>query len=481
MESEVVGLGRYAAAIRRRGWLVVAFTLILAAAAFGYSTTRPAQYSSTAQVLVSPYSSAQFNEPTFTTAQVDTQVAVMQSLSIATPVVAKLGLDETPSALLKSVSAASVGDTSTITVTVTRSSPTLAAKIANAMSDSYLAFRASHQPAGAKNTTAGVVITPAQPASHRSGRSPVFSGVLGGVIGLILGSIAAIVMAARDKSIGDEAALAGVTNGLPVLARIPRKRPGPRGSPARESPGSREALAYRFLAATVRALDGSRHKAARGDLVPTVVVISSAASGDGRTSVAANLALAAAATGQRVLLCDADQSNAGLTKILALPDVVTLDRVLRTNGAVDPARLARPAPGLLALGTHEASADSPTPLGNGSFARLVSNLVSVVDIVIVDTSPLLASAEALELARDADVLLLTVRERSSRRADVAEALERIQQVGGTVAGVVLTRSSVRHGVQRPSRRRASSVNARRSAVTPVAAAASTSPTDLSSR
>jgi len=481
VEGEVVGLGRYAAAVRRRGWVVVAITLLFAVAAFAYTATRPAQYSATAQVLIRPYSAAQYAEPVFTTEQVATQVAVMQSLSVAAPVVAKLGLDETPSTLLKSVSASAVGDTSVISVTVTRGSPQLAALIANAIGRSYLDFRAAGQPAGAKNRSSGIMISSAQPSPHPSSRSAAFGGVLGGVIGLVLGCILAIVLDARDKSIKDEATLADVTGGLPVLGRIPKTKTRTQRLASVDNPGSREVLAYRFLATTLRAFDRAREpRGAAGDR-PTLVLVASAAPGDGRTAVAANVAFAASVAGQRVLLCDADLTNPRLTRLLGLPSDVTFDRVLRGSTSFDRNRLAHPAPGLMALGTQEMASDTPAALGHGELPALLASLATVVDMVVLDTSPLLSSAEALELLADADIVLFVVRERSTKRADVTAALDRVRQIGGSVSGVVVTRSSVSVGTQRPSRRRASAAYASRSASTPVATAASAPPTDLSRR
>lgn len=441
MDGEVVGLARYAAAVRRRAWLVLAFALLFAIAAFGYTSTQPSTYKATAQVLIRPYSSSSFNEPVFSTEQVATQVQVMQSLSVAAPVVAQLGLDESPTVLLKSVTAAPVGDTSIISVTVSRKSPELAAQIANALGNSYLAFRADGQPAGANNDSPGNIISEAQPPLHAAGRSPVLAGVLGGVIGVILGCIAAIVIAARDRSIADESELARATGGLPVLGRIPKAKSGPRAIALLDAPQSAESLAYRFLATTVRVLDKGRHKAARGDVLPTVVLVVSAASGDGRTSVAANLALASATSGQRVLVCDGDVLNARLTELLGLTDEVTFDRVLAGQLSIAPDRLARPAPGLRALGTRRADVDHPLPMATNQFARMIRGLVNVVDLVVVDSAPLLSSAEALELVTDADMVLLTVREGASASPDVEAAVERIRQVGGTVSGVVVTRSS----------------------------------------
>ena len=248
MDSEVVGLGRYVRAVRRRGWIVVATILVFAVGAAGYVALRPAQYSATAQVLIKPYSAARFNEPVFTTEQVDTQVAVMQSLAVVTPVTKQLGLQESPSDLVKDVSAAAVGDTSIVSLTVTRDNAQQAAQIANAIGLSYLSFRAAQQPPGARTSSSGVIVNSALPPDHRAGTSPLRAGIFGAAVGLVIGCLIALLVARRDPSLADEAAVAEATGGLPVLGRVPKRRYHSGTLTLMERPGSSEALAYRFLA-----------------------------------------------------------------------------------------------------------------------------------------------------------------------------------------------------------------------------------------
>ncbi len=86
MDSDVVGLGRYWAAVRRRRWVVVACVVLFAGGFMAYVHVRPGSYEATAQVLLKPYSTSKFSEVPLTTGQVDTQVQVMQSLRIVKPV-----------------------------------------------------------------------------------------------------------------------------------------------------------------------------------------------------------------------------------------------------------------------------------------------------------------------------------------------------------------------------------------------------------
>ncbi len=477
MESEVVGLGRYVRAVRRRGWIVVATILVFAVGAAGYVALRPAQYSATAQVLIKPYSAAQFNEPVFTTEQVDTQVAVMESLAVVSPVTKQLGLQEAPSDLVKDISSAAVGDTSIVSITVTRDNPQEAAQIANAVGLSYLSFRASQQPPGARNSSSGVIVNSALPPTHPAGTSPLRAGIFGAAVGLVIGCLLALVVARRDPSLADEAAVAEVTGGLPVLGRVPKRRYRSGTLTLLERPGSSEALAYRFLATKLRVL--TERDAPSPESTPTVALVVSAAPREGRTSVAANLALAAAEAGRHVLLCDLDLTHPALTAMLASGRPVTVDDLLRGRREADLDSLARPAPTLFVLGTEETRRSAAASLGSGAFRRLVSRVASQVDLVVVDTSPLLSSADMLELLPQADVVLLTVRERFSTSADVTAALDQIGQLGGAVTGVVLTSSTSPTGTQRPTRRRANAAAAASSG--PPTAAASTAPTQASKR
>ncbi|MDX6307927.1 MAG: hypothetical protein QOI06_973 [Nocardioidaceae bacterium] len=481
MDSEVVGLGRYLSAIRRRGWIVLVAVVVFAVAVAGYIAARPNQYAATAQVLIKPYSTAKFTEPVFTTAQVDTQVAVMQSLAVVAPVVTKLHLPESPATLQKSISAAPVSDTSIIAVTVSRPNPTEAARIANALAESYLNFRSSGLPAKATGSFA-VIVGHAQPPDHPAGTSPVFGGVAGALLGLILGCAAALIASRRDPSLPDEAAVAAATTGMPMLGRIPRAK-SKSGRPALlERPTSRESLAYRFLTSSIRALGPDRPgRSGTATAAPKIVLIVSAGPREGRTSVAANVALAAADAGQRVLLCDADLTKPGLTELLGEGSDVTLERLLRRDVPVDLGLLARPVPHLYLLGAEETATSQASLLGNGRFHDLIASFAGLVSLVVVDTSPLLSSADMLELVPQADVVLFVVRERVSTESDIASASELVRQVGGTVDGIVLTGSSSSMGAQRSTRRRASSPKARTSPSEPAEAGSSSPPTQVSKR
>jgi Mrp family chromosome partitioning ATPase len=182
----------------------------------------------------------------------------------------------------------------------------------------------------------------------------------------------------------------------------------------------------------------------------------SAAPHDGRTSVAANLAVAAGEAGQQVVLCDADLSSPGLTRLLDLEGHTTLETALRNAIGLELNQLAGPARGVHALGAAGSPGGHAALLAENRLRAVVEQLPKTVDLVIVDTSPLLSSADVLELVQQADLVLFVVRERVSKKADITSALGLIRQVGGEVAGIVVTGSYTSSGTQRRMRRRATS-------------------------
>jgi succinoglycan biosynthesis transport protein ExoP len=171
---------------------------------------------------------------------------------------------------------------------------------------------------------------------------------------------------------------------------------------------------------------------------PQVLAITSASSGDGKTSLCLALGLSYAACGARTLLIDCDLVAAGLTHRL---NVVSTDGVLeavanralleyvRTTDIADVA--------ILPVGTthaHHASTLSPVAL-----RRLISEGKKHFDIIIIDTGPLLGSIEASLVCAAADRSILAVA-RNQQRPLVERSIRHLQEIGAHLAGVVFNRA-----------------------------------------
>ncbi len=174
---------------------------------------------------------------------------------------------------------------------------------------------------------------------------------------------------------------------------------------------------------------------------PQVLAVTSASSGDGKTSLTLALGLSYAACGARTLLIDCDLLAAGLTHRLNVssPDGVleavanrALLEYVRTTDIADVA--------ILPVGTthaHHASTLSPVAL-----RRLLSEAKKQFDIVIVDTGPILASIEASLICAAADRTILAVA-RNQQRPLVERSIGHLQAIGASLAGVVFNRAQAK--------------------------------------
>lgn len=173
------------------------------------------------------------------------------------------------------------------------------------------------------------------------------------------------------------------------------------------------------------------------------IVITSSAPSDGKTVTAANLAVAMAQSGKRVILVDADlrqpmlhkffnQDNIrGVSTALAPDDDVQIDEHLVLTG-VENLRLMPSGP---------AVSDTAELLGSQAMNRLIQKLSKQADIVMFDSSPLLAVVDATLIAHACDAALLVVRAGSTRADELRRANDLLLQSGTRLLGVVLNRVS----------------------------------------
>jgi capsular exopolysaccharide synthesis family protein len=169
-----------------------------------------------------------------------------------------------------------------------------------------------------------------------------------------------------------------------------------------------------------------------------VLLITSASSGEGKTTLAVHLGHSLARLGQRVLVMDADFRKADLASRLDIDGTVGLRQVL--EGSVDAADAiqATPMGGVDILPAGSMNGDNPREmLANGIFAAHLEQFKQMYDTVIIDGPPVLAAADAQIVAGRVNGVLLTVRAAKCKRDQARAACEQLQMVGGRVIGVVL--------------------------------------------
>jgi succinoglycan biosynthesis transport protein ExoP len=245
--------------------------------------------------------------------------------------------------------------------------------------------------------------------------------------------------------------------GLPVIGSLPRipQLAGDSG-PAGEIPGWRVALSE-ALATTRLVLLGRTAQ----DQPARTLLVASAMSGEGKSSVAMHLGVSLAQAGHRTLVIDGDMRRPRLhTRLgrltpaasrfagdgaslelhtrLGQDGSVGLAEVLRDEVTVGQALADTEVPGLSLLAAGRWDPESTRALGSGRWKALLAEVSAAYEYVVIDSPPLLPVADGLAMARDVDGVLLSVLRDVSHLPSVAEAQKRLMAVRANVLGVVLS-------------------------------------------
>jgi Mrp family chromosome partitioning ATPase len=297
---------------------------------------------------------------------------------------------------------------------------------------------------------------------------------LGLLLGLLLGTGGAFLLEALNTSIRKPEDLELALH-VPGLAVIPRLTSGSAPAPRRAllRPGKRAELDNKHANASAlgtvtqpfsigveafRMLRTSLIWCEQGDSMKTLVV-TSAAPGEGKTLTSANLSVTFAYDGLRVLLVDCDVRRPRLHGLFQVPRAPGLMELLTPNyngndggqsltfnpgaGQTDSGRplseIIRPTNVRgLSLLTCGALPTNPSGLLSGVRMRvLLQELAKSFDLVILDTPPVLATADAGILAALADGVLLVVRAGQTDKVAAKRAHQQLVNVGARVVGTVL--------------------------------------------
>lgn len=204
------------------------------------------------------------------------------------------------------------------------------------------------------------------------------------------------------------------------------------------SPRSAAAEAYRSLRTSLLYASLDRE-------VKTVLV-TSAAPGDGKTSIAANLGVALAESGKRVLLVDCDLRRPGLAQAFGLAPEPGLTEALLTE-SLEPAVQATSVPSLSVLAAGQQPPNPGEFISSQRLGRLLSHLREQFDVVLVDSPPVGIVADAAVLAPQVDGVLLVVRAGHTRKDAAEQAKQQLQQVGARLLGAVLNDAKLDRNVR----------------------------------
>jgi len=324
-----------------------------------------------------------------------------------------------------SVSASADGTDPFITIDVTDTDPLRAQAVANAFPRVLPSvLRQLEQPATTPHEIDMLVAAglPTKPTSP----NPRENLILGLALGLVLGVAATFVMEALDRRLKDSADVEAAS-GLTVLGVVPFEMPK-EPIPAKTHPRSVRAEAYRQVRTSLAF--------ASEEGPPKSIIITSSAPSEGKTSLAVNLAITSARTGQRVALVDADLRRPMVHTFLNMPEHKGLVNVLAGTIELSDALQSSEAGPMDVLVSGPVPTNPSELLGSETMIKTIRQLESSYDIVIIDSPPVLPVTDALLIGVHVDAVVVVARLGQATRDRIRRTTTALTQVNASVAGIV---------------------------------------------
>lgn len=405
-------------------WLLLA-TLAGIAGAWLIYASLPVRYISTAEVDVEPSAAAvaaNWAPNMITEQQVATSGVVLTDVSRA------IGIP--PDTLAKDLSATVSGTSATggtanvLSINCTMPTAIKAQRCSAAAAAAYAAFRDDARQSKAARARGPMNVTLLTAAALPTTPAGPGKGILlpvGAILGLLLGIGAIFVRDHFDHRVRDRADLERCLD-APVLAAITLVQ-CPRDVFLRR-PLSPAAEAYRYLRENLNPLITT------GSDGGAVLLVASAQTSDGRTSVAANLAASLAEPGARVLLLDADLRRPAMSEIFDAGRRPGWSDLLAGRASLDEVAIpvAR-SPGLRLVTAGLVSSRPAETFRDARLTRAFQEMRAQADVVVVDSAPVLEVSHTLALARVSDIVAMVANVQCSTREAVSVAVQQVRATG----------------------------------------------------
>lgn len=177
----------------------------------------------------------------------------------------------------------------------------------------------------------------------------------------------------------------------------------------------------------------------RGSGQARVVMVTSCLPGEGKTTLSLCLARLAAAEGMRTLLIDADLRHPRVHELFGPKLLPGLGELLRGEVSLDACLKLDDRTGLVVMPGSKRLSQPARLLGEEGIGRILERARSAFDLIVIDTAPLLAVADARLIAPHTDAALLVVRWQHTPRTLVQSCLASLQPIRGKLKGAVLSR------------------------------------------
>ncbi|MDQ4036957.1 MAG: polysaccharide biosynthesis tyrosine autokinase [Actinomycetota bacterium] len=425
-----MGLTDYIRLLRRRWVIILVVLLACLAGAAGATVLQTKEYKASTELLVTLSQTGleadAGSDAFYLPERVQSFATILASPPVVNEAIASAGL---PVGTAVEVAASAPPESAVLTVDVVASSPSVAQAVANAyvgvLPNVLTTLNQVTSPTELDFKTLRAAQLPTAPFRP----DPLVNGGIGLAAGLILGLAAAVAREAFDRRIRDSRSIEDALDQT-LLGVVPlelRKVPLPTNS----HPDSLRSEAYRTIRTNLLF-------AGTGALVPSLAITSPSA-GEGKSTLASNLAVVCARSGQRVALVDADLRRPTLNRQFGLSAKIGLSSVLDGGFPLDEA--LQHAGGHITLLASGPVVRNPSELlGKPMFRQIIEKLEGSHDIVIVDTAPVLPVSDAVLVGVHVGGVVVVGRLRSTTLAGLKRTVDTLTRSRANVLGVVVNGS-----------------------------------------
>jgi capsular exopolysaccharide synthesis family protein len=419
--------------LRRRSKLMAAVVLVVVALAAAATWLTTPVYESSARIYVSaPQAETASSAAGGVLAEqrVAAYVEIVDSALLSDKVTTELGLSETHNEMRAKVSASAVGETSVLEIKVRDVDASDAQAIAQSYAEN-LVVEAANIEAPTDDSPTPVKVTIIDPANlplSPAFPNPVLNLTLAVIFGLVLAVALALLREVLDNTVKDVDDLG--PDGPPLLGALVGESPKEHAVLVDDAPTSSPRVeAYRMLRTNVSFIDVDQHNKA--------LVVTSPVQGDGKSSVAINLALSLASAQVKTLLIDGDLRRPRVATSLGLVPDVGLTNVLLGKITIDGAIQSYKDGHLEVLASGTIPPNAAELLQSDAMEKLLEDLRQHFEMIVIDSPPLLPVTDAAVLASRADGALVVIRHGQTTKDQWRQAQSRLEQVDAALLGVVM--------------------------------------------
>ena len=184
------------------------------------------------------------------------------------------------------------------------------------------------------------------------------------------------------------------------------------------------------------------------DQAPKSLLITSSAQGEGKTTIAVNLASALAETGKRVLLVDGDLRRPNVHRFFEKPAAPGIMQILFEEKEYKYKEFVQKTviPNLYIITSGGIAPNPASVTSSEKFRKLITDLEEMVDFIIIDTPPYGVISDIAPLLKMMDGVLLTVRFNQTKLSQLDYTLEQLHKVKANLLGFVLNKYNVKKSV-----------------------------------